>query len=160
MTTSVHDILHQNKESILANWRSVVRERYGQAALVELTDETRVLSPMSYTLSVFAFELVESLFGSHASSMERIPTEDFCKVQAVQNLKPEEALAIIFDLKNVIYTVFENTTLSAGQLSDLRLIEREIDRLALRAFSDYTEQKVRIVQIKNNEHNRLNRSNR
>ncbi len=140
-------------------WKNAVGERYGSTSFVELTEEARILSPAKYYLSAFANELVESLFELGPVSLDQACLEDFCKVQAVQDISSGEALAIIFDLKNVIYSILRDVQLTGEQILELRRIEQEIDFIALRAFSNYTEQKVRIVQIKNNELNRLNRSN-
>jgi hypothetical protein len=156
MTKTIYDTLREKKDQILLDWQSVVSKRYNTMPLAGMTEEAILHHPAEYVLAVFTKGFVDCLLDREKLSLDQTRLEDFCKVRVVQDLRPAEALAFIFDIKKVIYANFGKSSLSAEELPGIREIEQKVDSLALEIFSGYVEQKVRITQIRNNELNRLN----
>ncbi|MDR1184824.1 MAG: RsbRD N-terminal domain-containing protein [Coriobacteriales bacterium] len=155
MKSSIYSVLDEKRTHILSAWQSVVASRYGSNAPVGQAAVKRFSYPIEHVLNKGMSELLDWLIDGNESTDVQPYLEDICKLRAVQDYSPANALSFIFDLKDVTWTTLKASDSLSTQVMELRDVEHRIDSLMLMAFDEYSKHRARIAQIRIDEMRRL-----
>jgi hypothetical protein len=162
---SIEDFLQEKRDKIIKKWRDAIVASYPSETRAFLKREQ---DQFSNPVGLIIVNEIERLFdalvnGSHkheiSSSLDKI-----IKVRAVQDFSPSDALAFIFQLKDIIIIELERAGSSLDGLKETGDVFGRIDRVALLAFDVYMEcrQKlndIRVHEVKNEVGRLLERAN-
>jgi len=149
---SIEDFLQEKRGKIIKKWRDAIVASYPSETRAFLKKEQ---DQFSNPVGLIIVNEIERLFdalvkGSHkhqiSSSLDKI-----IRVRAVQDFSPSDALAFIFQLKDIIMIELEKVDSSFEALKETGHIFGKIDQVALLAFDVYMECRQKLNDIRVNE---------
>jgi hypothetical protein len=81
--------------------------------------------------------------------------EEICRLRAVQNSKPSEALGFIWALKQVIHQLLANQKIISSNADGLIDVDERIDEIARQSFDFYCACRAQIYELTVNEIKRM-----
>jgi hypothetical protein len=141
-------------------------EAYPTEALGVLNrNKDQFANPLSHTISKNIELLFDELLKGIDSERTSPILAEIVRIKAVQDFTPSEGLQFIFDLKSILFDLknekIEGETMPYDQI---RMMEQDIDKLALMGFNIYVEcreklSEIRVNEIKNQTHMLIRRVN-
>lgn len=146
------NLLERNREAIVGKWFEFIIKTYPRETSQFLAKQKdRFRNPVGHAIS----ENIGPIFDEVVSGMDKDVLRDaldgIIRIRSVQDFTPSEALAFIFELKNVIRTVLSVRDSDAEHLEQMAEIDSRIDRVAMIAFDKYTQCREQLHEIKTNE---------
>lgn len=143
----LHSLLLKQRAAIVERWLEKVHATYPEDSSRFLVAESdRFANPVGQTLREAIGTLVDGFIEGAADdvagSLDRI-----IRIRAVQDFTPSQALAFVFQLKEVVRELVPSSELSEV----IDVLHRRIDELALAAFDIYMTCKEKIYEIRVNE---------
>lgn len=144
-------ILSDKKESIIAEWKTLIIDSYPSEATQFLSGKIdQFQNPVGATISKGILELFNYIaFGENLSNISGTLNQ-IIRIRSVQDFTPSEAVRFIFDFKEIIRVSLAEFYRS-DLISELLVLESRIDKLALLAFNQYSECKEQLLKIKTDE---------
>jgi hypothetical protein len=105
-------------------------------------------NPVGHALTVGIRGLVDGLLSGADAGELGACLEPILKIRSVQGLPASQALAFIFELKEVIREELPDALQTAGLAGECFELDAQIDRLALLAFDLFTQWRERAHEIR------------
>lgn len=152
MTAGIYEYLNSQKPAILAKWQAVILPRY--SGLPQKKTAGPFTSPGTYIVRKNTELILNGLLNASGSEDCLEPLQEICRLKAVEEVSPGEALGFIFALKEIIGDELPPGT-GKNEVTILRALDKRIDDMALRAFDYYADCRARIYQMKLDELKRM-----
>ena len=155
MELPIYEVLQENEQHILAQWQSNV---FGQACRELLPGNTsrgQFTDPISYNIEKNTAAIFKWLIKAAADDDLAEALEEICRLKAIQEEKPSEALSFIFALKQIIYELLKDEKQIRQNKDELAKVNERIDKIALRAFDYYCACCAQIYELRVNEIKRM-----
>ena len=143
------EILLENKIAISEKWVEAVLSTYSAEGVRFFKKEAdRFANPLGYSAKIGLEAVYEAI--RTGQDFEELPTEleQFVKLRAVQTFSASDSVSFVFSLKNVVVEVCGKDLAQRASLKEWFDFEARIDRLALKIFDLYMENRELIYQIK------------
>ena len=148
---SAQERIKQAQGDIQRRWLNLIVESYPADASGFLKNQrNRFLNPVGETLRIMTESVVGFLAGEVGVRESEAAIEEVVRIRAVQEFLPSQAVAFVFQLKQVVRDCL-GIPGEGSRNADWLAIDTEIDRLALRAFDDYVRNRERIFEIRAND---------
>ncbi|MDR1604941.1 MAG: RsbRD N-terminal domain-containing protein [Gracilibacteraceae bacterium] len=148
MQLSIYDVLEEKKPGILKRWRQAIAGRGETEPFAGAPGGSRFTNPARHTVEQAAADIFAWLTERESPAELKPVLRDICQLKAVQDAAPGQALAFIFELKDILDAELTNSDGSMTWSAEVRKIERRIDEIMLTAFDLYAEQQRRISDIR------------
>jgi hypothetical protein len=156
---TLQNLVLQKRASIVDRWYRLLLDSYPPETAKFLAQENdRFQNPVGQTMAPAIEQIFALLVEGREAQDLADPLDDIIRIRAVQDFTASQAIAFIFDLKQVIHEELAGEL--AGELAaqrtgamqaDLRALERRIERAGLLAFDIYVQCREQIYQIKADE---------
>lgn len=148
-------LLAEKSSAIIKRWLDRVLKTYPADTQVFFRKQKdRFANPVGQTLA----REMEGLFAQLLEGADRDKVSPFLdriiRIRAVQDFSPSEALAFIFQLKDIVREELGGALAQNGLAEELRRFESRIDELAQVAFDLYGACREKIYQVRLNEERR------
>ncbi|MDR0434091.1 MAG: RsbRD N-terminal domain-containing protein [Gracilibacteraceae bacterium] len=165
MQLTIYDELQAKKTNIINRWRRAIAGPSETNPFTGGAGGGRFANPAAYAVeqaatAVFHWLLTGEDPGENPGETPAEPRQSLSEIiqlKAVQALRPGEALAFIFELKDIISAELTGGDGAMIWAAELRKLERRIDGIMLTAFELYADQRQRIADIRVAEMKRLYR---
>jgi hypothetical protein len=139
--------LHKN--TIVEKWFARVMNTYpAETARFLRSQKDPFANPVGQT-TFNGLNTVIGLLGTDLNtSAARAALDPIMRIRAIQDFSPAQATCFVFDLKGVIRAVIPPDRQTT---SEMTMIERRIDELALIAFDIYMQCREKLYELKANE---------
>jgi hypothetical protein len=146
-------LLSERKKGILQRWFDIIINAYPPDTSRFLRDQKdRFANPVGATISRGLEGIFEEILKDEQDQAKvSVFIDNIIRIRAVQNFNPSQAISFIFLLKNVIREELAGELDNGQHAGDLRILESQIDGLALTAFDIYMNCREKIYEIKSNE---------
>lgn len=155
MELSIYKVLRENEQHILAKWRSDVFSQVPHELLPGNTAQGQFTDPISYNIEKNTATILKWLIKAADDNDLAEALEEICRLRAVQNSKPSEALGFIGALKHVIHQLLASGKIIRPNADDLRDVDARIDEIAGQAFDFYCACRAQIYELRVNEIKRM-----
>ena len=154
MELPIYKVLQENEHHILAQWQS---NAFSQAheLLPGNTAKGQFTDPISYNIEKNTAAIFKWLIKATDDNDLAEALEEICRLRAVQNSKPSEALGFIGALKQVIHRTLTSGKLIRSNTDDLIDVDERIDKIAWQAFDFYCACQAQIYELRVNEIKRM-----
>ena len=140
------------KNLIVSRWIERILSTYpAESSRFFKGEQDRFANPVGAIIREEAPALLEAVWNALDPAELRESLDRVVRVRAVQEFAPSEALAFLFDLKQVIREVVAETEGLRLAPDELEALDIRVDRLALLAMDIYVECRERIFEIRVNE---------
>ncbi len=146
-------LLTEKKTAILKAWFDAITETYQPDTSAFLKKKkAQFTNPVGFTLSEGMEGLFDGLLaGLLAGDVSRF-LDGIVRIRAVQDFPPSEAVAFVFQLKQVVRRELGSDNLARpGIAAELAAFESAVDDLGLFAFDLYMQCREKIYELKANE---------
>lgn len=155
MESALYKLLNKKKPQILSKWQPVALSYANNAPVIAQKNKGRFSDPMSYVIIKNTEEILNWVIKAEKNMDLVIPLDEICKIKAIQDLKPREALSFIFFLKQIIREEIEDQSKINDWAVELWELDKRIDEVGLLAFDIYSECRTRIYDLRVNEIKRM-----
>ncbi|CFX70849.1 RsbT co-antagonist protein RsbRD, N-terminal domain [Syntrophomonas zehnderi OL-4] len=156
MELSIYTAISEKKPKILSKWQASASTSHAkQDPLIVNTKKGRFTNPMAYIIEKNAEEIFEWLIKPDDNLDLLTPLQEICKLRAIQDFKPAEALKFIFTLKQIIRDELAEGDQTNNWSIEIWDVDKRIDEIGLHAFDIYSDCQAKIYEIKMNEIKRL-----
>jgi hypothetical protein len=143
------NLLVEKREIILDCWLKSVLETYPEQSAVFLTqNRDRFQNPIRYNIAEGIKLLYDQLTADIIPEKNAVPLDDIIRIRSIQTFLPSQAVAFVFQLKNIIREQLAGEIEKDNLGRELHELETKIDRLALRAFDNYMECREKLHEIR------------
>jgi hypothetical protein len=145
-------LLEEKRENILAAWFDRIIGTYPSHTSEFLAKQKdRFRNPVGHAIN----EGIGPIYDEIVSKMDREvllgALDGIIRIRSVQDFTPGEAVAFVFQLKDVIRGALYGEIGQSETLAQLAGIESRIDEVALMAFEKYAECRETLHEVRNNE---------
>jgi hypothetical protein len=155
MDLSLNQQLQEKKQSILAKWQHyVLNSDESHQMLIADKNKGRFSNPAAYVSGKNTDKIFDCLINVDENMDIITPLHDICRLRAVQDVKPSQALQFIPMLKQIIRDELSESQKSKFE-KEIWDLEKHIDKISLLAFDIYVECKNKINEIRIDEIKRL-----
>lgn len=138
----------ETRQVIAERWLARILRTYpGQSARFFEESRDQFQNPVGHTYREAAGILVDELLGNMDIARVTAALGRIIEIRAVQDVAPGEALAFLFDLKEILHN--ETSKELSGPRLDVYL--RRIDDMALIGFEAYVKCRERVCEARVNE---------
>lgn len=155
MELSIYKLLQKNEQYILSKWQLAVLSHAQNNLLTGNTSKGQFTDPVSYIIEKNTAAILKWLIKAADDNDLAEPLEEICRLRAVQNNKPSEALGFIFVLKQIIRESLERENLIRQYAVELGNVDERIDEIAGQAFDFYCACQAQIYELRVNEIKRM-----
>lgn len=147
-------ILKEKRKAVLENWFDRILATYPPDSVDFFRNQkNRFSNPVGSTIEHELSAIFDEITGDMDELRLRASAQALMKIRAVQDFRPSEAAAFIFELKDVFRTFGMDRASEESREEELHELDRRIDRLALYAFDAYMLCRETIYKIRNREAN-------
>ncbi|HIE33265.1 MAG TPA: hypothetical protein EYP81_04380 [Thermodesulfobacteriaceae bacterium] len=149
MSMRAKELLKEKEGEIFKLWQDKVYSLFPEETVRFLKKETeRFENPLGYRLEEGLKGLLSQF--TEEFSWEKVDyyLERILKIQAVQSLRPSEALSFLYYLKSVVREVVGERILEEYGPEGLLEVEDHIDAVILRAFNQYMAAREKLNELK------------
>ncbi|MCK9420335.1 MAG: RsbRD N-terminal domain-containing protein [Nitrospirae bacterium] len=142
--------LMEKKPAILKKWFDAVADTYPENTSGFLKKQkAQFTNPVGYTLAEGLDGLFDALLKGMIPDTVKTLLDGIVRIRAIQEFTPSEAVAFIFQLKNIVRQELGNEILHLPGMTDqLAAFDSTIDDLALFAFDIYMKCREKIFELK------------
>lgn len=152
MKTLLEQSLIKKKQQVLKKWQGTAFS--SQRITTGGKPEGRFSDPVSYVVKANTEAMLEWLLEDQGDL--RVPLEEICRLKAVEETRPAEALGFIFALKQIISEELAGDHEIEIGAEELWKLDKRIDEMGLLAFDIYYDCRAKIYELRINEIKRLN----
>ena len=154
MSLAILEILDKKEQQILSRWQAAAADRDKKPELLQDKKSSgQFADPAGYLLRENTRRLWLWLIEPEKDHDIIQPLEEICKIKAVRQLKPTQALGFILSLKLILQEELLNE--KGSYKAELEVLEGRIDAMALEAFDIYAECQARIYELRFKEIKRM-----
>lgn len=137
------------KTAIVKKWFDRVVETYpAETARFLKSQKDPFANPVGQATQQSLQALFELLYDDPDRALVLQAMDPVIRIRAVQSFSPSQAVAFIFDLKDLLLEKSAGVSLSTAQRA---VVERRIDQFGLAAFDLYMQCREKIFEIKSGE---------
>ena len=155
MEFPIYKVLQENEQHILAKWQSNVFSQAPHELLPGNTSKGQFTDPISYSIEKNTAAIFKWLIKAADDNDLAEALEEICRLSAVQNSKPSEALGFIWALKHVIHQLLASGKIICPNADDLMDVDARIDKIVGQAFDFYCACQAQIYELRFNEIKRM-----
>ncbi len=147
-------LLDENRKDIVATWRREILDTYPDDTARFIKGEpNRIANPVGHVLTQGVEDVFDELQLQSAQNLvddEKLITalDGLIRIRSVQDLRPAQAVGIIFLLKKVVRAKLGNEIAKSDLYQEQLLFEDRVDRMALLAFETYMRCREDLFAIK------------
>ncbi|MBU1318771.1 MAG: RsbRD N-terminal domain-containing protein [candidate division Zixibacteria bacterium] len=146
------DILKKRRKAVLEDWLDRTLATYPPDSVDFFKNQkNRFSNPVGFTIERELALIFEEITGDMDEQNLRASAESLVKIRAVQDFKPSDAVAFVFELKNVVRAFAMDQSSDKHLADELHDLDTRIDRFALYAFDAYMLCRETICKIRNRE---------
>lgn len=158
---NLKQLLAGKKDTLIEQWTALVHGTYPFGTIGFLrTQQNPFVNPVGQRTVVAAAAFVGSLLAGkndrEKPDLEALGKvmDEFIRVRAIQDFSAQDAVAVIFALKQVLRDNLRETLAkadAAGQaalLLELAALESDVDALALMAFNSYAKHRELLAELR------------
>lgn len=136
---STQDIISARRDTAIQKWTNAVYATYPFETTGFIRTQTdQFANPVGYATRKAAAAVYDAVTGRDVDMDEvRAAVAGLIRVRAVQDLKPEQAVGVLFLYKPVLRELFLVDMLAAGDFDAFLDMGERLDSLALLAFNMY-----------------------
>jgi hypothetical protein len=137
--------LKQNRDSVLGKWFDLTVSSYEPEMVRFLKrDKNPFSNPVRHTIRSGLERIFDGMVNDMHIETCHQGLKEIIKLRAVQSFSPSRALAFIFDIKYIVRDALED-----GLPEDeMRIFEKNVDKLIAMAFDIYSECREKINEIR------------
>ncbi len=144
--------LSKEKQEITRRWIDKLMESYPiESVNVLMKNRNQFANPLPHAISESLRLLFDEILKGIDSETVRPILDEVVRIRAVQDFDPSSALSFVFELKDIIRDHLKNDLKDEKISSELRVVEGEIDQVALLSFDIYVSCRQKLFEIKANE---------
>jgi hypothetical protein len=152
---TICETIERQRAPILRQWRQTMdSERRGTTPGTS-GPGSRFTDPLGHTIEQGTEALFDWVISRKDRTEIRPVLEDICRLRAVQDFSPAQAVGFILALKASMRTVLMSAQAAPLSAADWATVEERIDSLLLEAFDEYASFRERIASIRIDEIKRL-----
>jgi AAA+ ATPase superfamily predicted ATPase len=156
MGLSLQKQLQEKKLSILVKWQIfMLSSQENRQLLNAKKNQGRFANPAAYVSEKNTGKILDWLIEADDKENLFPPLAEICRLRAVQDMKPSQALCFIPALKQIIREELGDEINRSQNAEELWRLDKRIDELSLLAFDNYCECRDRINEAKVREIKRL-----
>ena len=151
---TLDDLLKKKRSSLLSRWLDRIIETYpADTKKFFENQKDQFANPVGYTISREIAKLFDELL--QAINPDRVTQilDGIIKIRAIQDYSPSQALAFIFQLKDVIREDLETEVKEHELWEELLQLESKVDKVALFAFDNFMGCREKIYEMRVHETN-------
>ncbi len=136
---SYFETLAAHKDQAISEWTEAIFAMYPlETAGFFRTQTDRFANPVAHATVQAVRILYDAITGLDVDT-EHVQKglHDLTRMRAVQDLRPDQAIGVLFLIKPILRKLFLTDTLIAGSLDSFLAMESRVDSLALMAFTLY-----------------------
>jgi hypothetical protein len=146
------ETLRERRSTILADWLARIADSYSEEMSGLLLNETDPFrNPVGGTLRLALPTLLDEILAGTESAAMLQALNDIVQIRAVQDFTPAQAVAFVFQLKDVFREQLRCLPQRHGEGLALESLMNRVDRMALRAFDHFVACREAIYRVKVNE---------
>lgn len=144
--------LSEKKQEITRLWIDKLMESYpAESVKILMRNKNQFANPLPHTISESLRLLFDEILKGVESERVRPILDEVVRIRAVQDFEPSSALSFVFKLKDILRDLLKEDLQDEKISSELRIIEGDIDQVALLSFDIYISCRQRLFEIKANE---------
>lgn len=153
----LNEILQEQREEILARWRTLIFGTYDDRAANVYKKKTNTFgNPVGSTIKATTDALYDAICEEKLESEALLaPLSDLIQVRSIQDYSASEAVGIVLYLKKAVRDQLACREGIACPVEELLAFETKVDRMTLHAFDIYMGFRERIYEIAANEKKRV-----
>jgi len=156
MELSINEALNKKKQHILSKWQLAAFSTYANHdLLMGKKQRSRFSDPIAFVIEESTKEIFEWLLKDGNQVDLFTPLEEICRLRAIQEIKPSEALHFIFDLKQIIREELTDENQTNYWAVELWDVDKRIDEIGWLAFDIYSDCRAKICELRINEIKRM-----
>lgn len=149
LSDSLAEALARRRSAVIDGWLGRIARGYsGSMArfLMEEKDPFRNPVGMAFKRSLPA--LFDQLVGEMDAAALQAALDDIVRIRAVQDFTASQAVAFVFDLREVVRAALREDAAAGMPDLDLEALDGRIDAMALAAFDLYLQSRERLFEVK------------
>ena len=147
---NIEELLTEKKKTIIQKWIDQVLDSYSSPGFFK-KQKDRFANPIGATVSDGLQEIYTILLEGRELAEAARHLEYIIKIRAVQDFNPSQAVAFVYQLKNIVRDEVAKVKDQDQLLDGLAKLDTRIDQVALMAFDFYMNCRERLHQIRVNE---------
>lgn len=153
---NIQEFLQKHRDTVIKEWVEVIYGTYPFDTVGFLRSQSNSFSnPVGAKTRKAAEAIVTALLAPTLESEDVSPAVDeLIRVRAIQKFTPEQAMAVIFYLKNIIRKHCKPALTDMAAYQALLEVESRIDSVALLGFRVYSECRDKVQQMRVDEFKR------
>ncbi|MEG2004597.1 MAG: RsbRD N-terminal domain-containing protein [Bilophila sp.] len=143
---SAEDFVSARREQAIRAWTDAVYAMYPfETTGFIRTQKDRFANPVGHATVAAAGEIYNAVCGQDVA-MDTVhgALAELIRIRAVQDMRPEQAVGVLFLLKPVLRELFLVDMLASGKLDDYLEMESRLDSLVLIAFGMYVADREQV----------------
>ena len=145
----VEDLIRENRSAILKKWFGLVIDSYPKDTARFLKKEKdSFANPVGSTIEHELGSLLDQLLQEPDREKASRFLDRIIRIRAIQDFTPSDAVAFVFQLKDVIREALKPAPGQEPSHEAWRGMDRRIDRLGFLAFDTYTKCREQIADIR------------
>ncbi|SHN51770.1 RsbRD N-terminal domain-containing protein [Desulfovibrio litoralis] len=148
--TSLKQLITEHKDKLLEDWTTLVYSGYAfDTAGFLRTKNDQFTNPVGWRTTHVGESLIKAITNEHVNIDELNHTlDEFIRVRAVQDFTPEQALAVLFLMKECILKRFKSEIKNNNLWLELWDISSRLDGISLLSFSFYIKNREVMFNLK------------
>jgi hypothetical protein len=144
--------LEQNREAVLEKWFEAIIETYPhQTSQFLARQKDRFRNPVGFAIE----RSIGPVYDQVATTMDPDALlealDGIIRIRSIQEFAPSDALAFVFQLKQIIREVLGDRAEAMERSGSLKILDDRIDRVAMFAFDKYVECRQKLFEIRTEE---------
>jgi len=143
------EALARRRGAVIDAWLARILRGYsGSTARFFLEEKDPFRNPVGLAFKRGLPALFDQLVGEMDPAALKAALDDLVRIRAVQDFTASQAVAFVFDLKEVVRAALREDDAAGMPAIDLEPLDGRIDEMALAAFDLYLECRERLLEIR------------
>lgn len=145
----VSEALARKRGAVIDAWLGRILRGYsGSVARFFLEEKDPFRNPVGLAFKQGLPVLFDQLVGEMDPAALKAALDDIVRIRAIQDFTASQAVAFVFDLKEVVRAALREDAAAGAPHFDLEPLDGRIDKIALAAFDLYLQCRERLLEIR------------
>lgn len=156
MKSTIYTAVNQKKPQILSKWKSAALTSFANHdGLKGRKPQGRFSDPIDYVVEKSTGDIFECLIKPENNVNLHDSLQEICRLIAIQENSPSEALNFIFELKQIIRDELQTEIDLDHWAMEIWNLDKYIDQIGLLAFNIYSDCRAQIYELRIDEIKRM-----
>jgi hypothetical protein len=148
----LREFLKQKRDAIIGEWFDLIVKSYpADTSRFLKREKDRFNNPVGHTFFSNMNSLYDEILGAADDERISVCLDNIIRVRSIQDFSPREAVAFVFQLKNIIRGRLESERPGDEIVAGFPKLEQKIDGMALLAFQIYVQCREDLFEIRTRE---------